>query len=110
MLCAGLVLRFDGAKNVLGHDLCGTYCLEYAMNERIKELMEQAKRPLGELRPEMANTGAKWDMVLDPEKFAESIVRECLDEIANYKTIYHVQDHALGDIRTSIKEKFGVEE
>ena len=49
------------------------------MNERIKELMEQAKRPLGELHPKMANTGAKWDMVLDPEKFAELIVRECAE-------------------------------
>ena len=46
------------------------------MNERIKALMEQAKRPLGELQPKMANTGAKWDMVLDPEKFAELIIRQ----------------------------------
>ena len=70
------------------------------MNERIQALMEQAKRPLGELRPKMANTGAKWDMVLDPEKFAELIVRECLGLLGS--------ESAYG--KSHIRQHFGVDD
>lgn len=85
------------------------------MNERIKELMEQAKRPLGELRPKMANTGAKWDMVLDPEKFAELIVKECSSICQNVgDTLWAEQYQSnIGTARTceaAIREHFGVEE
>ena len=63
------------------------------MNNQIKDLMEQAKRPLGEVYPKMADTGAKWDMVVDQEKFAELIIKECV--AASYPTrseqpIFHI--------------------
>ena len=80
------------------------------MNERIKELMEQAKRPLGELKPKMANTGAKWDMVLDPELFAELIVGECA-EIARNADLEDVDGGDSAVLRAAanqIKEHFGV--
>ena len=77
------------------------------MNERIRELMEQAKRPLGELKPKMANTGAKWDMVLDPVLFAELIVKECAD-IAYHDTKQISDTSDAEYAASSIKSKFGV--
>ena len=78
------------------------------MNERIKALMEQAKRPLGELRPKMANTGAKWDMVLDPAKFAELIVAECAN--IDFRAKLGLSGDDAFAVSESIKEHFGVEE
>ena len=86
------------------------------MNERIKELMEQAKRPLGELHPKMANTGAKWDMVLDPEKFAELIRENMRRKVIASILITDVLMEEKGKVPTSedyiraINKDFGIEE
>jgi hypothetical protein len=91
------------------------------MNERIKELAEQAKV---ELDKDFAS-GKKplsieksWDEMLQ-EKFAELIVKECMREIQtvkDYKSGHAEPDYANGfddgmfvAIRT-IEEHFGVEE
>ena len=46
------------------------------MNERIKELAEQATTYI----EPTANSGEGW--IFDKEKFAELIVRECMDVVA----------------------------
>ena len=79
------------------------------MNERIKELLEQA--------------GVKYvTMPKDTvyEKFAELIVRECIDKIETYRIpvgnsaagemACEWSYDALKEIRDEIKEHFGVEE
>ena len=73
------------------------------MNERIKELLEQSKRLLGEIYPSMANTGAKWDMVVDQEKFAELIIKECAT-VADLNF-----DKGFCPVGGLIKQHFGVE-
>jgi len=67
------------------------------MNERIKELAEQA----GYL-PDMFGVG-HWDMP-ECKKFAELIVRECAEVGSKFS-----QAHPL-DIQYQIKRHFGVEE
>ena len=47
------------------------------MNERIEELMKQAMEPSG-----LESLGGPY-MELNPEKFAELIVKECVDIIAD---------------------------
>ena len=59
------------------------------MNERIKELVEQATITRGRMR------------VVDTEKFAELIVRECIDTARNAKSL---------EAAVMIKQHFGVEE
>ncbi len=73
------------------------------MNERIKELAEQAtcfKEGLIE---------GKYDIeVFDKEKFAELIVKECAGVCEDYRgTEWGKAAECIGD---SIKEHFGVEE
>jgi hypothetical protein len=71
------------------------------MNERIKELAEQArKKPLG-------NSWCYTNLVEFEEKFAELIVKECLTVIN--------QPNGVGDddvirISDDVKRHFGVEE
>ena len=85
------------------------------MNERIKELKEQAM----EWVPNMADPDTKIRL-LNVEKFAELIVRECIDKIETHRI--PVGNSAAGEmacewtyaalkeIRDEILEHFGVEE
>ena len=71
---------------------------EHQMNKQIKMLAEQAG-----LGHEQWHTTSQFEAFL--EKFAELIVRECL-EILNVKE-YSYQN---GDLAEKIKQHFGVEE
>jgi len=74
------------------------------MNERIRELAEQAKKnePF-----ECSYTKDQW-----LEKFAELIVRECLSIVddAERGGSNEIWDNAVKFIRRDLKEHFGVEE
>ena len=72
------------------------------MNERINELAEQATT---------IEYGADrgFFLLLDKEKFAELIVRECA-EIAYNKQYKHSAAHTRGDCAEAIKQHFGVKE
>ena len=85
------------------------------MNERIKELVEQAgftvARGIGlkDTVPEdvfIANVCVSNEM----EKFAELIVRECLTFVEPMPGSGDIDDLALEAAREGIKEHFGVEE
>ena len=65
------------------------------MNERIKELAEQATTYIDP----SANDGVCWNF--DREKFAELIVGECMSNLYL---------HGYDDARQQIKQHFGVEE
>ena len=67
------------------------------MNERIRELAEQCE------------SFGSWDnktYSFDKEKFAELIVRECMEWCDAHATI----DGTAQQVRNSIKNNFGVEE
>ena len=86
------------------------------MNERINELFEQALKEFNEEN--------KYATIIVPnplkEKFAELIVRECIDKIETYRIpvgnsaagemACEWTYDALKEIRDDIKEHFGVEE
>lgn len=75
------------------------------MNKRIKELAEQADL-LGEFTPtRTAGRYVGYINVVDIEKFAELIVRECCNIVNNLEGV-----HNPGDCSTVeyIKEHFGV--
>jgi hypothetical protein len=82
------------------------------MNERIKELA--AKSNFGH----MENGEVVYDHRL--EKFAELIVRECIEKITTYdlvpghsakwEDIYDIHARLLQDLGEELKEHFGVEE
>ena len=86
------------------------------MNERIKELAEQAMETV-DVSEKLGMPGT--DLVFNPEKFAELIIRECIDKIETYRI--PVGNSAAGElacewtydalesIRDDIKEHFGVE-
>ena len=87
------------------------------MNERIKELAERAGFSFKyKTAPEEMNPGHK---LTDLEKFAELIVRECIDKIETYRIpvgnsaagemACEWTYDALKEIRDDIKEHFGVE-
>jgi hypothetical protein len=65
------------------------------MNERIKQLADQARKHF----PKTESSGEFW--VFDEAKFAELIVRECANVAA---------DHEALDIYEEIREHFGVSE
>jgi hypothetical protein len=69
------------------------------MNERIRELKEQATRTA--MWPGDPDAGE-----LDAEKFAELIVRECSGIVQNYMSRWPEDC----DLVIKIKEHFGVEE
>ena len=84
------------------------------MNERIKELAEQAGLRFTQL---MSNPmvpivdGKETDL----EKFAELIVRECVGVVENLSPGYNdyrnqIEDAFRGDCVGKIREHFGVEE
>ena len=69
------------------------------MNERIRELMQQADSLARAIEPDLKEA-ARYNRIRD-EKFAELIVRECMSEL---------YIHGYDDARTQIKQYFGVEE
>ena len=71
------------------------------MNERIKELAEQAGMNIVD---DMFSTYGKF-----AEKFAELIVRECLNIVNRHEYSYHEAD-PLWETAQLIKEHFGVAE
>jgi hypothetical protein len=88
------------------------------MNERIRQLAREAD---GVFIHKLI-TGAKQYTFLeqDLEKFAELIVRECIDKITTYdlvpghsakwEDIYDIHGRLLQDLGEELKEHFGVEE
>ena len=82
------------------------------MNERIQELYEQATE-------EHVSNNMAW-AELNPEKFAELIVAECIEKIETYcipvgnsaagEMACEWTYDALKEIRDEIKEHFGVKE
>jgi hypothetical protein len=79
------------------------------MNERIRLLAEQAEMS--------ANKGDHVDVKLMMEKFAELIVKECIETVAEnmYSGMTHSDfsdgaDFAYAQVISDIKEHFGVEE
>jgi hypothetical protein len=87
------------------------------MNERIRELYEQARLHAKSIDADIDPKG--W-MDLYHKKFAELIVRECIDKIETYRIpvgnsaagemACEWTYDALKEIRDEIKEHFGVEE
>ena len=79
------------------------------MNERIKELAEQSKNPSWDGKDGPANE-------VNMEKFAELIVRECLDVMsktskeANERFTYMGDDVPTVVHQMNIEKHFGVEE
>jgi hypothetical protein len=96
------------------------------MNERIQEL---AKQQAGAILMDlvMPDSGmperVKWNVGITTEhleKFAELIVKECIDKITTYdlvpghsakwEDIYDIHARLLQDLGEELKEHFGVEE
>ena len=73
------------------------------MNERIKELAEQATTYI----EPTATSGEGW--IFNKEKFAELIVQECAEVIFETPVKYTEID-IMHIIRDRVKEHFGVEE
>jgi len=73
------------------------------MNKRVKELMKQAG----------TDTSGKWMGIENAEKFAELIIRECI-EIVEYKGRKVGTKHPVGfnlmDAAIDIKEHLGIVE
>jgi hypothetical protein len=79
------------------------------MNERIKELAEQARQyafAKVELTQDPTEWSSKYYNEMFDQKFAELIVRECMEWCDAHATI----DGSAQQIRDSIKKDFGVEE
>ena len=86
------------------------------MNIRIKELWSQAG---GHYNSGNQHTWPQYT-IDDPEKFAELIVKECIDKITTYdlvpghsakwEDIYDIHARLLQDLGEELKEHFGVEE
>ena len=74
------------------------------MNERIKQLAQQAGWGKGETYDDCIQCSP-----FDPEIFAELIVKECANAIVNDSRLSDVRTARNGCVRT-IKEHFGVEE
>jgi hypothetical protein len=83
------------------------------MNERIKLLAEQCGF---RSNPDIYDRNQSFDVA----KFAELIVRECIDKITTYdlvpghsakwEDIYDIHARLLQDLGEELKEHFGVEE
>ena len=67
------------------------------MNERIKELAEQARKHF----PKTESSGEFW--VFNEAKVAELIIRECADTVLGFHNQFGDSAHA------EIREHFGVE-
>ena len=97
------------------------------MNERIKELYNQSgglvRMYEGKLtyfpayQKNVGNGNFEFSS-FDPEKFAELIIRECIDKITTYdlvpghsakwEDIYDIHTRLLQDLGEELKEHFGV--
>ncbi len=87
------------------------------MNPRIKELIEEATMITEVWNDEV---GTKRYLQLNEEKFAELIVRECINKITTYdlvpghsakwEDIYDIHVRLLQDLAEDLKEHFGIEE
>ena len=81
------------------------------MNERIKELLEQAYQwAVTESKggQNVCAPGSDYFLAMEKKKFAELIVRECAGVCEDYRgTEWGKAAECIGD---SIKEHFGVEE
>jgi hypothetical protein len=85
------------------------------MNEQIQELIKQATV---EVRSHGAFGETERYTKLDPEKFAQLIVQECIDKITTYdlvpghsakwEDIYDIHARLLQDLGEELKEHFGV--
>ena len=85
------------------------------MNERIKKLAKQAYKDVIKNTPSFLITKELYE-----QKFAELIVRECIDKITTYdlvpghsakwEDIYDIHTRLLQDLGEELKEHFGVEE
>ena len=88
------------------------------MNERIIELAEQAGLQLGTVLENY--TMPVKTITVEQRKFAELIVRECIEKITTYdlvpghsakwEDIYDIHSRLLQDLGEELKEHFGVEE
>ncbi len=77
------------------------------MNERIRELVGQAKFMAEETINKQISKNAELDAFA--EKFAELIVRECMEQL-NISNVPAPISAGLNLGRVAIKEHFGVEE
>jgi hypothetical protein len=90
------------------------------MNKRIKELREQALIMVSDEqrdRGELYDTRELWDR--HDQKFAELIVRECINKIETYdltpghsakwEDIYEIHARLLQNLGEELKEHFGIE-
>ena len=88
--------------------------LKSKMNERIKQLAEQAGISLSQ-----KDYSYYWvESAEDIEKFVELIVKECIDKITTYdlvpghsakwEDIYDIHTRLLQDLGEELKEHFGV--
>ena len=75
------------------------------MNERIAKFANQSGFDV-----DATGKFGNYSEIHRLEKFAELIVKECLEQITEFKTEYHVQDHALAKIQSIIIKHFGIEE
>jgi len=84
------------------------------MNERIKQLAEQAYNWTREEAKEGNNQcriGSDYFLMMEKEKFAELIVKECLIQVVDVRLendFEPVGDAVLVQALTSIREHFGV--
>jgi len=82
------------------------------MNERIRQLADEAGLKYHNWITNESNINDgdfKYPRLEDYEKFAELIVRECLDIVNRHEYSYHEAD-PLWETAQLIKERFGVEE
>jgi hypothetical protein len=93
------------------------------MNERIKELALEARLGPSLLLHHYGKVDALTDTEQEEleqiEKFAELIVKECIDKIQNYdlvpghsakwEDIYDIHARLLDDLGEELKENFGIE-
>lgn len=88
------------------------------MNERIKELYEQAheRKPVMVVDPQTGNViQAGWinkpmyHNEFNPEKFAELIIQECIDQCADIPDSRDEYDKGIRWAANQIKAHFGVE-
>jgi len=85
------------------------------MNERIKQLLNEATSGL---EPDLSLQ--RTVTLNEMQKFAELIVKECIDKItiydlvpghsAKWEDIYEIHTRLLQDLGQDLKEHFGVEE
>ena len=87
------------------------------MNQRYEQLLAQAH-----IVPNPPGTYRRYDNILPEQmgKFAELIVKECIDKITTYdlvpghsakwEDIYDIHARLLQDLGEELKEHFGVEE